>query len=104
MRRDDGSAANATMGDMGTGTGTVESPETPANLYGPVSLGLGVVALIAAFFLGLFALLAGSLAITFGVLGLISGFNRTQCLAGLVLGAAGVLYPLSFLFAFTGGF
>ncbi|MBV7245286.1 hypothetical protein [Streptomyces sp. MW-W600-10] len=95
---------------MGTGTGTVESPETPATpatpatLYGPVSLGFGVIALIAAFFLGLFALLAGSLAITFGVLGLISGFNRPQCLAGLVLGAAGVLYPLSFLFAFTGGF
>ncbi|MFD5198627.1 hypothetical protein ACFWM7_00350 [Streptomyces sp. NPDC058375] len=85
---------------MGTGTGTVESPAT---LYGPVSLGLGVVALVAAFFLGLFALLAGSLAVTFGVLGLISGFNRTQCLAGLVLGAVGVLYPLSFLFAFTGG-
>ncbi|MGC5544357.1 hypothetical protein ACPYPE_27160 [Streptomyces griseus] len=104
---------------MGTGTGTIESPETPATpatpatpgtpatpatLYGPVSLGFGVVALIAAFFLGLFALLAGSLAVTFGVLGLISGYNRTQCLAGLVLGAVGVLYPLSFLFAFTGGF
>ncbi|MFJ6510428.1 hypothetical protein ACIQMO_09315 [Streptomyces sp. NPDC091406] len=85
---------------MGTGTGTVESPAT---LYGPVSLGLGVVALVAAFFLGIFAVLAGSLAVTFGVLGLISGFNRTQCLAGLVLGAVGVLYPLSFLFVFTGG-
>ncbi|MFJ3327933.1 hypothetical protein ACIPMT_26155 [Streptomyces griseus] len=95
---------------MGTGTGTVESPETPATpatpatLYGPVSLGFGVIALIAAFFLGFFALLAGSLAITFGVLGLISGYNRPQCLAGLVLGAVGVLHPLSFLFAFTGGF
>ncbi|NEB40757.1 hypothetical protein [Streptomyces sp. SID14515] len=95
---------------MGTGTGTVESPETPATpatpatLYGPVSLGLGVVALVAAFFLGIFAILAGSLAVTFGVLGLISGYSRPQCLAGLVLGAAGVLYPLSFLFVFTGGF
>jgi hypothetical protein len=87
------------MGGMGTGT-----IDSPATLYGPVSLGLGIVALIAAFFLGIFAILAGSLAITFGVLGLISKFSRTQCLAGLAMGAVGVSYPLSFLFAFTGGF
>ncbi|WP_030588164.1 hypothetical protein [Streptomyces anulatus] len=84
---------------MGTGT-----DESPATLYGPVSLGLGVLALIAAFFFGIFAILAGSLAITFGVLGLISRFNRSQCIAGLSMGAVGVLFPLSFLFAFTGGF
>jgi len=82
-------------------TGTTDSPAT---LYGPVSLGLGVVALIATFFLGTFAVLAGSLAITFGVLGLISKFNRTQCFIGLATGAAGVLFPLFFLFAYTGGF
>ncbi|MEU9293815.1 hypothetical protein [Streptomyces sp. NPDC048266] len=82
-------------------TGTTESPAT---LYGPVSLGLGVAALIAAFFLGVFGILAGSLAITFGILGLISNANRAQCAIGLVTGAFGVLYPLSFLLVFTGGF
>ncbi len=83
------------------GTGTVESPAT---LYGPVSLGLGVLALAATFFLGVFAVLAGSLAITFGVLGLVKKFNRTQCLTGIAAGAVGVLLPLSFLLVFTGGF
>ncbi|AWW43030.1 hypothetical protein ADL00_16240 [Streptomyces sp. AS58] len=82
-------------------TGTTESPAT---LYGPLSLGFGVVALIAAFFLGFFGILAGSLAITFGILGLIGTVNRTQCAIGLTTGAIGVLYPLSFLLVFTGGF
>ncbi|MFE3071802.1 hypothetical protein [Streptomyces sp. NPDC059247] len=78
--------------------------ESPATLYGPVSLGLGIAALIAAFFLGIFGILAGSLAIVFGVLGLISKINRGKCAIGLATGAVGVLYPLSFLFVFTGGF
>ncbi|MFF6908786.1 hypothetical protein ACFY9Q_22985 [Streptomyces sp. NPDC012389] len=84
-------------------TGTTESPAT---LYAPVSLGLGVIALIATFFFGIFAILAGALAITFGVLGLVSKVevNRVQCSIGLAAGAVGVLLPLSFLFVFTGGF
>ncbi|MBT2379542.1 hypothetical protein AMK21_19180 [Streptomyces sp. CB00316] len=84
-------------------TGTTESPAT---LYAPVSLGLGVIALIATFFLGIFAVLAGALAITFGVLGLISKVevNRVQCYIGLAAGVVGVVLPVSFLFVYTGGF
>ncbi|MEU0159152.1 hypothetical protein ABZ154_09980 [Streptomyces sp. NPDC006261] len=84
-------------------TGTTESPAT---LYAPVSLGLGVIALITTFFLGIFAILAGALAITFGVLGLISKVevNRVQCCIGLAAGVVGVVLPVSFLFVYTGGF
>ncbi|MCX4674124.1 hypothetical protein OG413_02130 [Streptomyces sp. NBC_01433] len=82
----------------------IGTTDSPATLYGPVSLGFGVVALIAAFALGLFGILAGSLAITFGALGLIGKADRTQCAIGLATGAVGVLYPLSFLLVFTGGF
>ncbi|MGW9303296.1 hypothetical protein ACWHA3_21095 [Streptomyces cyaneofuscatus] len=83
-------------------TGTTESPAT---LYAPVSLCLGVVAVVLSFFLAVFALLAGALAVTFGVLGLVSRVpvNRTQCYIGLAAGAVGVLLPLFFLFAYTGG-
>ncbi|MFF5334728.1 hypothetical protein [Streptomyces sp. NPDC013181] len=80
--------------------------ETPAALYGPVSLGLGVIAVIAAFLFGVFGILAGSLAVTFGILGLAgkTKANRTQCAVGLATGAFGVLYPLAFILVFTGGF
>ncbi|UUU23593.1 hypothetical protein [Streptomyces sp. DSM 40750] len=78
--------------------------DSPATLYGPVSLGLGVIALISAFFFGIFGILAGALAITFGVLGLTSRINRTKSTIGLVTGAFGFLYPLSLIFVFAGGF
>ncbi|WP_433399003.1 hypothetical protein [Streptomyces sp. CA-146814] len=84
-------------------TGTTDSPAT---LYAPVSIGLGVIALISTFFLGILATLAGLLAITFGVLGLVSSVevNRIRCWIGLATGAVGVLFPVWFLFGYTGGF
>ncbi|MFJ9667513.1 hypothetical protein ACIRPP_23345 [Streptomyces sp. NPDC101219] len=82
-------------------TGTTESPAT---LYGPVSLFFGVVGLVLAFFLGFFGILAGALAVTFGVLGLVSkAGKRTQCALGLATGAVAVLFPLGFLFLYSGG-
>lgn len=69
--------------------------DSPATLYGPASLGLGFVALCASVFSGFigiaFALLAGALAVTFGLLGLSGGFNRGQCVGGLLLGSVGVI-------------
>ncbi|MGW6294377.1 hypothetical protein [Streptomyces sp. NPDC055058] len=82
-------------------TGTTESPAT---LYGPVSLFFGAAGLVLAFFLGFFGILAGALAVTFGVLGLVSrAGKRTQCVLGLATGAVAVLYPLGFLLLYTGG-
>ncbi|MFK4223655.1 hypothetical protein [Streptomyces sp. NPDC019890] len=72
--------------------------DSPATLYGPVSLVLGTVALIAAVFSGFVGiaipLLAGSLAVTFGVVGLVNKLNRGQCAIGLATGSLGVLYPV----------
>ncbi|GGV42364.1 hypothetical protein [Streptomyces spectabilis] len=76
-----------------------DSPSTnssAATLYGPVSLGLGVAAATASVFSAYtgiaFALLAGVLAVTFGLLGLASGFKRNQSLAGLLIGSVGVVF------------
>ncbi|KUJ70558.1 hypothetical protein ACZ90_02820 [Streptomyces albus subsp. albus] len=67
-----------------------------ATLYGPVSLALGYIAVVASAFSGLtgiaFALLAGALAVTFGLLGLASGFNQGKSLAGLLTGSGGVIF------------
>ncbi|MET9923487.1 MULTISPECIES: hypothetical protein [unclassified Streptomyces] len=86
---------------MATGTS-----ESPATLYAPVSIGLGVIALASTFFLGILATLAGLLAITFGILGLVSQaeVNRIQCGIGLAAGVVGVLFPVWFLFVYSGGF
>ncbi|MBB1245211.1 hypothetical protein GL263_16765 [Streptomyces durbertensis] len=94
---------------MRSARGGTERPpdtDTPATLYGPVSLGFGVIAVIAAFLLGPFGVLAGSLAVTFGILGLVGRIkvNRLPCAIGLVTGAFGVLYPVSLLLLYTGGF
>ena len=76
---------------MSTGTN-----DTPASLHGPVSLFFGIAAVVTTAAIGVagFAvpLLAAPFAITFGVLGLVSGTNRKQCSAGLVGGGASVLY------------
>ncbi|NJP50131.1 hypothetical protein HCJ93_08610 [Streptomyces sp. SBST2-5] len=74
------------------------SADSPATLYGPVSLVLGVLALLAAVFAGFigiaFPLLFGCLAVTFALLGLGRRLNRRQCFIGLVLGALSVVYPI----------
>ncbi|MFF1272687.1 hypothetical protein ACFVZC_04620 [Streptomyces marokkonensis] len=80
---------------MATGSA---SSDSPATLYGPVSLVLGTAALVAAVFAGLLGiaipLLFGSLAVTFALLGLGRGLNRVQCGVGLATGALSVLYPV----------
>ncbi|MER7107933.1 hypothetical protein [Streptomyces sp. NPDC000229] len=79
--------------------------DSPATLYGPVSIVLGTVALITAVFSGYLGiaipLLAGSLAVTFAALGLGSKLNRGQCAIGLATGALGVLYPVFLVAAFS---
>lgn len=81
------------------------SKDSPASLYGPVSLVLGIIAL-AAIAIGAFAgiaipLLAGSLASTFAILGLVNRNNRPACLIGLIGGAVGLLYPVLVMSALT---
>lgn len=74
------------------------STDSPAALYAPVSLTLGIVSVVATVlggYVGIaFPLLTGSLAVTFAVFGLVRGISRSRCAAGLVGGAVGVLYPL----------
>ncbi len=74
------------------------SEDSPATLYGPVSLVLGTAALVAAVFAGLLGialpLLFGSLAVTFALLGLGRGLHRVRCGAGLTTGSLSVLYPV----------
>ncbi|MCQ0022460.1 hypothetical protein M4914_05470 [Streptomyces somaliensis DSM 40738] len=77
---------------------TTGSDGSPASLYGPVSLVLGVLALLTAVFAGFLGIaipfLFGSLGVTFGLLGLSRRLNRGQCAIGLVAGALGVIYPI----------
>ncbi|AOT58557.1 MULTISPECIES: hypothetical protein [Streptomyces] len=77
---------------------TTGPADSPASLYGPVSLVMGVLALAAAVFAGFVGIsipfLFGALAVTFGLLGLARGLHRGQCAAGSVTGAVAVLYPL----------
>lgn len=74
------------------------SADSPATLYGPVSLALGTVALIAAVFSGFVGiaipLLFGSLAVAFALLGLARKLNRGQCAIGLATGSLSVLHPV----------
>ncbi|MGW3630180.1 hypothetical protein ACWD7F_08475 [Streptomyces sp. NPDC005122] len=89
---------------MATGTGTTPA-DSPAALYGPVSLGFGIVALIAVALSGFVGiaipLLAGSLAVAFGVLGLTRGSHRGRSVIGLATGSVGVLYPVVAIIAFA---
>ncbi|MCB5170089.1 hypothetical protein LG634_35460 [Streptomyces bambusae] len=79
---------------------------SPASLFGPVSVFFGVVALITAALAGhtgiAFPLLAGSLAVTFGVIGLVTKLNRVKSTVGLVAGSLGVLYPVFLVAAVSG--
>ncbi|MBO7936895.1 MULTISPECIES: hypothetical protein [Streptomyces] len=72
--------------------------DSPATLYGPVSLVLGVVATVTAALSGFIGiaipLLAGALAITFGLLGLGRRLNRGLSAFGVATGSLGVLYPV----------
>ncbi|GAA3162834.1 hypothetical protein GCM10017688_06570 [Streptomyces ramulosus] len=81
------------------------STDSPASLYGPASLSLGVVAFLATVLSGYLGiavpLLAGCLAVTFGVLGLVNGTNRGKCVIGLVGGAVGFLYPVYLMIALS---
>lgn len=74
------------------------SADSPATLYGPASIVLGTLALIAAVFAGFtgiaIPLLFGSLAVTFALLGLARKLNRGQCTVGLATGSLSVLYPI----------
>ncbi|MCZ2527686.1 hypothetical protein [Streptomyces sp. HB2AG] len=85
---------------------TTGSTDSPASLYGPVSLVLGTVALATAVFAAYvgFAipLLCGSLAATFGVLGLTARTRRVQCAVGLTTGGLAVLYFVALMVAFSG--
>ncbi|MBB1254740.1 hypothetical protein [Streptomyces alkaliterrae] len=81
------------------------STDSPATLYGPVSLALGVVALLTAVFVGVIGpavpLLAGSLAATFGGFGLSRAQRRTLPALGLALGGASFLYVFFLLMTFA---
>lgn len=88
---------------MATGrTGT----DSPAALFGPVSLVLGVAATAAALgidYVGLAVpLLAGLLALTFATLGLFQHASRPLCLLGLAGGAVGVVTALGTVASFSG--
>ncbi|MBW1604409.1 hypothetical protein JJV70_20345 [Streptomyces sp. JJ66] len=74
--------------------------DTPASLYGGVSLTLGVLSLLTYALLGIaLSLTFGALALTFGILGLVAGPHRILCLTGLPTGAPSVLFFLYLLIA-----
>lgn len=72
-----------------------ESTRNPNTLYGPVSLVFGIVSVVTTV-LGDFvgsgiSVVAGSLAVTFAIFGLVNRVRRVLCVIGLVSGAASVL-------------
>ncbi|MFE0877865.1 hypothetical protein ACFW4X_23925 [Streptomyces smyrnaeus] len=74
---------------------TTEASDSPASLYGRASLVLGVIALVTLALgnhvgIGI-PLLTGSLAVTFGIMGLYQRLNRVQCVIGLTTGGLAVL-------------
>ncbi|MGI5485041.1 hypothetical protein [Streptomyces lavendofoliae] len=85
---------------------TTRPTDDAASLYGRTSLVLGVLAVMAAVFIGYvgvaFPLLFGSLALTFGTTGLIKRVNRVQCTIGATAGGAAVLYLIFLLATFSG--
>ncbi|NSC25456.1 hypothetical protein FM076_31615 [Streptomyces albus subsp. chlorinus] len=83
---------------------TDDARDSPASLYGPVSLTLGLISLIglAVGFAGLaFTVLSGGLAATFGVLGLRGRVRRVQCAIGLATGGITVLVLITLLFLWS---
>ncbi|MFE7131900.1 hypothetical protein ACFVIM_13650 [Streptomyces sp. NPDC057638] len=80
-----------------------ESDDSVATLYGPASVFFGIAALMAAVFAAFIGVgvpvLAGSLALTFALLGIGSGRNRRQCIVGLITGSVGALVPLALALA-----
>ncbi|MGW0732640.1 hypothetical protein [Streptomyces sp. NPDC002851] len=85
---------------------TTEATDSPASLYGTASVVLGTLALIAVVFSGhagvAIPLLSGSLAVTFGVLGLMRRLNRVRCAIGLSTGGGTLLYLGYLLATFAG--
>ncbi|MDN3296416.1 hypothetical protein QWM81_20605 [Streptomyces ficellus] len=85
---------------------TTRPTDDATALYGRASLILGALALIAAMFIGYagvaFPLLFGSLAVTFGTIGLTKRVHRVQCAIGLTIGGLAVLYPIFLLMTFSG--
>ncbi|MCD0449374.1 hypothetical protein LO762_09250 [Actinocorallia sp. API 0066] len=85
---------------MATGTAG-----TAVTAYGPVSLVFGVgsvitLALVEYVGLGI-PLLAGLLAVTFGIFGLVNGIRRAQSVLGLTSGSVSVVYFLTILATFA---
>lgn len=85
---------------------TTRTTDSPASLYGVVSLVLGVVGLLGAVLVSYVGIavpaLCGALAVTFAALGLAKRIHRVQCAVGLVTGGLALLYPV-FLLATFGG-
>jgi hypothetical protein len=79
--------------------------DTAASAYGPVALVLGIASIAAAglmeFVGAAIPLLAGILAVTFGVLGLTRKLHRGQSLIGLIGGSAGVLSVVAIIGSFS---
>ncbi|MFE4369710.1 hypothetical protein ACFRMN_16050 [Streptomyces sp. NPDC056835] len=78
--------------------------DSPASLYGVVSLVLGSVALISVVFSGVVGiaipLLCGSLAVALAALGLNAGIHRVKCAIGLATGGLSALYLIYLLITF----
>ncbi|MET9803389.1 hypothetical protein [Streptomyces sp. NPDC006368] len=85
---------------------TIRPTDDATALYGRASLVLGALALITAVFTGYvgiaFPLLFGSLAVTFGTIGLTKRIDRVQCAIGMTIGGLAVLYPVFLLMTFSG--
>jgi hypothetical protein len=79
--------------------------DTAASAYGPVALVLGIAstaAVASVEFVGIaIPLLAGILAVTFGILGLTRKLHCGQCLIGLIGGSVGVLSAVAIVAAFS---
>ncbi|MFJ8696809.1 hypothetical protein [Streptomyces roseolilacinus] len=85
---------------------TTRTTDSPASLYGVVSLVLGLFGLAGALLVGYVGIalpaLCGALAVTFGALGLAKRLNRVQCTVGLVTGGLALAYPVFVLATFGG--
>ncbi|MGW8377486.1 hypothetical protein [Streptomyces sp. ODS28] len=85
---------------------TSDSTDSPATMYGTVSLVLGVVGLITAVlasYAGIaIPVLCGALAVTLASAGLFQRTNRIKCIAALTTGAVALLYPVVLLATFGG--
>jgi hypothetical protein len=75
---------------------TTGAKDSPASLYGVVSLVFGTIALIIALWMDVYgaaiSLICGGLAVTLATLGLIQRVNRAKCAIGLSTGGIALLY------------